>query len=474
MAALSTLLLLGLLLTAPPALGQGPGQQRRPAPAQSPLEKVAAQEELSLPQLAGRWFLVSVASHCSYLAEHSYQLEATTVTVTILDGQSLAISTFRKLDGMCWEIRQRYLPTQARGRFLLKGRGYGRKVDVVVGETDYSTYAILYYQKGRSISVKLYGRTSRVSDDVTDKFEQRVRAVGLNEDVTYYFPQYGFCDSADEFHILDGELWVPGNVLGPPCAKPGRTTGTTLHSCGLGTLGQTHTTPWPCGTAPGGLLWHGEPMPDHPPGQGPSIPLCGGRRWQTITQNGHQMPPGKGKPRLPPTWVRLGLVGSILVFPGVGAGLGWGVLGQGHPRVRTGHPSDSSTTCHWCLGRQRWIPSPGAGLGHLPSPSALLFPFQKQNRKCRRSPELSPCLIQPPMATQDQAGVWEDPAAAPQPWSQPWGSPAPPAVLAAMPVLVLSPHGFVSPLCSAPRCPAAASNAPINASEESVSRHVTP
>lgn len=27
----------------------------------------------------------------------------------------------------------------------------------MVGETDHSSYAILYYQKGRSISVKLYG-----------------------------------------------------------------------------------------------------------------------------------------------------------------------------------------------------------------------------------------------------------------------------------------------------------------------------
>lgn len=30
-------------------------------------------------------------------------------------------------------------------------------MDVVVGETDHSSYAILYYQKGRSISLKLYG-----------------------------------------------------------------------------------------------------------------------------------------------------------------------------------------------------------------------------------------------------------------------------------------------------------------------------
>ncbi|NXS05342.1 CO8G protein, partial [Oxylabes madagascariensis] len=142
-------------------------------------------------QLSGKWFLVGMASRCSYLAEHSHQLEGTMMTMTILDGQSLATSTFRKLDRMCWEIRQHYLPTQAPGRFLLKGEGNCSKVDVVVGEADPNSFVILYYQKGRNISVKLYGRTSLVSDAVVDKFEQHVRAVGLSEDVTYYFPTYG-------------------------------------------------------------------------------------------------------------------------------------------------------------------------------------------------------------------------------------------------------------------------------------------
>ncbi|NXH16902.1 CO8G protein, partial [Bucco capensis] len=191
------------LLAAPTGLGQGPGRRWRPSPAQNPLEKVTAQAELSLPQLAGRWFLVGMASRCSYLTEHNHQLEATAVTVTIPDGQSLAISTFRKLDGMCWEMRQRYLPSQAHRHFFLKGHGYGSKVDVVVGKTDHRSYVILYYQKGQSISIKLYGRTSQVSDTVVKKFEQHIRAAGLSEDVTYYFPTYGFCDSADEFHILD-------------------------------------------------------------------------------------------------------------------------------------------------------------------------------------------------------------------------------------------------------------------------------
>uniref|UniRef100_A0A8B9CNP5 Complement C8 gamma chain n=1 Tax=Anser brachyrhynchus TaxID=132585 RepID=A0A8B9CNP5_9AVES len=165
--------------------------------------------------LAGRWFLVGVASRCGYLAEHSHQLEATAVTVAVPDGQSLTFSTFKKLDGMCWEIRQRYLPAGPRGRFFLKGRGYGSKVDVVVAETDHSSYAILYYQKGRSISVKLYGRSSKVSDAIADKFEQRARAVGLSEDVTYYFPTYGGCHvvTQEQGH-LRGWLHLGGPALG--------------------------------------------------------------------------------------------------------------------------------------------------------------------------------------------------------------------------------------------------------------------
>ncbi|XP_066188680.1 complement component C8 gamma chain [Sylvia atricapilla] len=200
MAALQTLLLLGLLLT---ARGQRAARRRQPPPPQSALDKVVAQEGLSLDELAGNWFLVGMASRCSYLAEHSHQLEATMVTMTILDGESLAISTFRKLDRVCWEIKQHYLPAQAPGRFLLKDHRKNSKVDMVVGEADPTSFIILYYEEGQKISVKLYGRSSVVGDAVMDKFEQRARAVGLSEDVTYYFPTYGFCESADEFHVLN-------------------------------------------------------------------------------------------------------------------------------------------------------------------------------------------------------------------------------------------------------------------------------
>ncbi|XP_072208917.1 complement component C8 gamma chain isoform X2 [Excalfactoria chinensis] len=191
------LLSLSLLLAVPHGSG------RRPPPARSALQQVVPEGQLSLSELVGRWFLVGTASRCSYLAENGHRLEATAMTVAVPDGQSLAISTFRKLDGQCWEIKQRYVPAGAHGHFTVRGRGYNSRMEVAVGEVDPRSYAIIYYQDSQGLSVKLYGRSVQLSDAIVDKFEQRARAVGLSEDVTHYFPTYGFCDSADDFHILD-------------------------------------------------------------------------------------------------------------------------------------------------------------------------------------------------------------------------------------------------------------------------------
>ncbi|NXJ13903.1 CO8G protein, partial [Odontophorus gujanensis] len=173
---------------------RGDGGSGRPPP--SPLETVLTEGNLSLSELVGRWFLVGTASRCSYLAENSHRLEATAMTVAAPDGRSLVIGTFRRLDGQCWEIRQRYVPAGAHGRFSVRGHGYKSKMEVVVGEMDPHSYAIIYYQDSQGLSVKLYGRSSQLSDTIVDKFEQRARAVGLSEDVTHYFPTYGGCHAA--------------------------------------------------------------------------------------------------------------------------------------------------------------------------------------------------------------------------------------------------------------------------------------
>ncbi|XP_041531003.1 complement component C8 gamma chain [Microtus oregoni] len=185
-----------LLLTSI-SLGQ---RARKPSRAPSPISTIQAQANFNVEQFAGTWLLVAVGSACRFLQEQGHRAEATTLHTTP-QGAAMAVSTFRKLDGICWQIRQRFEDTGVPGRFLLQGaRG---PVPVVVAETDYQNFAVLYLEQARRLSVKLYVRSLPVSDSALNVFEQRVRGANLTEHQVFYFPKYGFCETADQFHTLN-------------------------------------------------------------------------------------------------------------------------------------------------------------------------------------------------------------------------------------------------------------------------------
>ncbi|XP_029423585.1 complement component C8 gamma chain isoform X1 [Nannospalax galili] len=189
------------LLLAAGSLGQ---RARKPPRPPSPISTIQAQASFSAQQFAGTWFLVAVGSACHFLQEHGYQAEATALH-TAPQGAAMAVSTFRKLDGICWQVRQLFGDTGVPGRFLLQAQGTSGPVQVVVAETDYQNFAILYLERARKLSVKLYARSLPVSNSALSVFEQRVRGANLTEDQVFFFPKYGFCKTADQFHILDGE-----------------------------------------------------------------------------------------------------------------------------------------------------------------------------------------------------------------------------------------------------------------------------
>ncbi|XP_003473017.2 complement component C8 gamma chain isoform X5 [Cavia porcellus] len=191
-------LLLALLLVAG-SLGQ---RVRKPPGPASSIRAIQPQGNFDSEQFSGKWLLVAVASTCRYLQEQGHQAEATAIQVAP-QGAALAVSTFRKLDGICWQVRQLYRDTGVPGRFLVQARGARGSVHVVIAETDYRDFAILYLEWAKQRSMKLYARSLPVGDSVLSGFEQRVRGANLTEDQTLFFPTYGFCEAADQFHILD-------------------------------------------------------------------------------------------------------------------------------------------------------------------------------------------------------------------------------------------------------------------------------
>lgn len=199
------------------SLGQ---RARRPnLAAPSPISKIQPKANFDPAQFAGTWLLVAVASSCRFLMEQGHQVEATSLHVAP-KGAAMAVSTFRKLDNVCWQVKQLYRDTKVSGHFLIQAQGARGAVDVVVGDTDYQTFAILYLERARRLTVKLYARSLPVDDEVLNAFEQRVRDADLKEDHIIFFPKYGFCETADQFHILDSEK-LPGGQdrAGSPAKK---------------------------------------------------------------------------------------------------------------------------------------------------------------------------------------------------------------------------------------------------------------
>ncbi|KAM4697168.1 complement component C8 gamma chain [Rhinophrynus dorsalis] len=192
-----------ILLCTPHALGQK--NKKR----EDPIEKIQPLASFDPRQFAGKWYLLSVSSECNYLKLNNHRVEATIMKVSPSKNKKgqdrMLVSTFRNMDAICWEIKHEYLHNKAKGRFLLKARGYGMSVDIVVAETDYQNYAILYYQRMRKITVKLYGRKTSVTDDIYRKFDEHVTKQGFDLELIYPFPTYGFCEEANEFHILNGK-----------------------------------------------------------------------------------------------------------------------------------------------------------------------------------------------------------------------------------------------------------------------------
>ncbi|XP_012929265.1 complement component C8 gamma chain isoform X3 [Heterocephalus glaber] len=189
--------LLLTLLLASGSLGQ---RVRRPPRPLSPISTIQPQANFDARQ------------------EQGHRAEATALHATP-QVAAMAVSTFRKLDGICWQVLQLYRDTGVPGRFLVPAQGARGPVHMVVAETDYQDFAVLYLERAQQLSVKLYGalsaaRSLPVGDSALSVFEQWVRSANLTEEQTLFFPVYGFCESTDQFHVLNSE-WQQAAGHGP-------------------------------------------------------------------------------------------------------------------------------------------------------------------------------------------------------------------------------------------------------------------
>ncbi|NP_001117880.1 complement component C8 gamma chain precursor [Oncorhynchus mykiss] len=185
-----------------------PRPQRRPPkkPKVNPIDDTPPAQNIDIQQMGGPWYLVNAASKCNFLMKNGLKVEATVMTLTSPSSQNptLSVSTTTRLNHQCWEILQAYTITPTPGRLVLNGSRPLLNTDIVIGESDYSSYAVFYYQKQGQLTMKLYGRSKdTLSEAILDKFEDLAEKKGLGLAYVFAFPNYSHCESVDKDHVIN-------------------------------------------------------------------------------------------------------------------------------------------------------------------------------------------------------------------------------------------------------------------------------
>ncbi|XP_026148032.1 complement component C8 gamma chain isoform X2 [Mastacembelus armatus] len=183
-----------------------PRPQRRPPkkPKVDPIDVTPPAQNIDINQMTGTWYLLNTASKCSYLINHGTKVEPTVMNLTLSSDQTLSVSTKTRHDHQCWEILQVYNLTPTPGRLTLKGARPEQNTEIVIAETDYASYAIIYYQKMGKTTIKLYGKSvDNLSEPLLTKFEQLAAKQDFGLAYLFPFPTYSHCGNVDQDHVIN-------------------------------------------------------------------------------------------------------------------------------------------------------------------------------------------------------------------------------------------------------------------------------
>ncbi|KAM9826952.1 complement component C8 gamma chain [Neosynchiropus ocellatus] len=181
-----------------------PRPQRRPSkkPKVDPIDLTPPPQNINIQQMTGTWYLLNVASKCLHLINHGTKVEPTVMTLTLQD-QTMLVSTKTRHNHQCWEILQMYTLTSTPGRMTLRGARPELNTEIMIAETDYSSYAIISYQKQGRMTTKLYSRTvDKLSEPMLTKFETLAEKQSLGLAFLFPFPTYSHCGAVDRDHQI--------------------------------------------------------------------------------------------------------------------------------------------------------------------------------------------------------------------------------------------------------------------------------
>jgi len=157
---------------------------------------VIPKKDFTVEQMAGKWYMVGLATNAQWFVNHKSGMKQGTATVAPTAAGDLQVQyATLNSDGSCWRMTNQPKKTDTPGRFTFRNEQWNNDNDMRI--VDVADFALVHTIKTKGgvteVLNHLYSRTPEVSATVQQKFRQLALDTGILPENIAILPRNGEC-----------------------------------------------------------------------------------------------------------------------------------------------------------------------------------------------------------------------------------------------------------------------------------------
>ncbi|NWY33240.1 AMBP protein, partial [Pheucticus melanocephalus] len=161
-------------------------------------EDIQVQENFEAERMHGKWFDIAIGTTCKWMK--NYKEKFSMGMLVLGPGPSpdqISTTSTRLRQGDCTLVSGEYQKTSTPGKYTYYNPRWDVSIQSYVLRTNYDEYAVILMKKkssfGPSTTLKLYGMSPELRDDLIESFHQLALEMGIPEDSIFILANRGEC-----------------------------------------------------------------------------------------------------------------------------------------------------------------------------------------------------------------------------------------------------------------------------------------
>ncbi|NWI43473.1 AMBP protein, partial [Picathartes gymnocephalus] len=161
-------------------------------------EDIQVQENFEAERMFGKWFDIAIGTTCKWMK--NYKDKFSMGTLVLGPGPSadqISTASTRLRQGDCTQVSGEYQKTSTPGKYTYYNPKWDVSIQSYVLRTNYEEYAVILMKKkssfGPSTTLKLYGMSPELREDLIESFHQLALEMGIPKDSVFILANRGEC-----------------------------------------------------------------------------------------------------------------------------------------------------------------------------------------------------------------------------------------------------------------------------------------